>query len=78
MEERVKAVMARVFKINPADINSDTAPGNIKGWDSLKHMNLVAALEKEFDIEIDDEEYQEMVSFRIIVAIVNSYLEDEE
>lgn len=76
MEERVKAVMARIFKMDPSQINENTAPGNVAGWDSLKQMTLVAALEDEFDIEIDDEEYQEMINYRIIVAIVGSYLED--
>ena len=76
MEERVKAVMARVFKIDPSIINDDTAPGNVDGWSSLKQMSLIAALEDEFDIEIDDDEYQEMINYRVIVAIVRTYLED--
>jgi acyl carrier protein len=76
MEVRIKAVMARVFKVDPALINKDTAPGTIEGWDSLAQMNLVAALEDEFGIEIDEAEYEQMVSYRVIVAIIGTYLED--
>jgi acyl carrier protein len=76
MEDQVKAIMARVFKIDATLIKDDTAPGNVNGWDSLKQMNLVAALEDEFDIEIDDDEIQEMINYRVIVAILKTYLED--
>jgi acyl carrier protein len=76
VENRVAAVMARIFKMEPSQINDKIAPGNVAGWDSLKQMTLIAALEDEFDIEIDDEEFQEMINYRIIVAIIKSYLED--
>jgi len=76
MEDKVKSIMARVFKIDPSLINDDTAPGNVNGWDSLKQMSLIAAFEDEFDIQIDDDEMQEMINYRVIVAIIKTYLED--
>jgi acyl carrier protein len=76
LDVQVRNVMAKVLKIAPEQITDDTAPGTIKGWDSLRHMTLVTALEDEFDIEFDDEEFEQLVSFRIIVAVIQSYLED--
>lgn len=76
METRIKKVMARVLNIDPSIINNDTAPGNVDGWDSLDQINLIAALEDEFNIEFGDNEYEEMTSYRLIVAIVGTYLDE--
>ena len=76
IEDRIKAIMAKVLKVAPTAINDDTAPRTVEGWDSLTHMNLMAALEKEFDIDFSDEEFEEMINYRIIVAVISSYLED--
>jgi acyl carrier protein len=76
MDEKIKTVVARVLEIDPSLVNEQTSPGNVRGWDSLTQMNLVAALEDEFAIEFDDTEYEQMVSYPVIVAIVKSYLED--
>jgi len=75
IEDTIKKLMAQVFKVDLILITDDVGPGAFPKWDSLNHINLIAAIEDEFDIEIDDDEYEEMVSFKIIVAIVNSYME---
>ena len=46
--------MSSVFGISKEDIKDDASPDNIESWDSLKHMNLIVALEEEFDLEIPD------------------------
>lgn len=76
MEDRIKKVMASVFKMDPSQINEQTAPGNVEGWDSLVQMQLVVALEEEFGIRIDEEELAEMVNYRLVVAIISSYIEE--
>lgn len=74
-EERIKNVMAAVFDVPAAGITEDASPHDIKGWDSLKHMSLVLALEEEFDIRFDEAEIPTLVSFRIIAATVRAYAE---
>jgi acyl carrier protein len=76
MQNRIKKVMAEVFAIDPELINDTTSPGTLSGWDSINQMKLIAALEDEFDIEIDDDEIEEMVNYRVIVAIIESYMEE--
>ena len=75
MEDRIKNVMAAVFDISPAEISDDASPHDIKAWDSIKHMNLVLALEEEFDIQFEDAEIPSLVNFRIIAATVKAYAE---
>ena len=56
IEERIKNVMSAVFEIPVEQIQDDSSPDTIDSWDSLKHMNLVAALEEEFNVEFSDGE----------------------
>ena len=51
MEERIKKVFSNVFNLDIETINNESSPDNIESWDSLKHMNLILALEEEFEIE---------------------------
>ena len=45
MEVRIKQVMSNVFNLDINSINSMSSPDNIENWDSLKHMNLIVALD---------------------------------
>jgi acyl carrier protein len=72
MEGRVKKVMSDVFNIDVSLINNESSPDNIENWDSLKHMNLIVALEEEFEIEFDDEEIVDSMNFALILYILTS------
>ena len=41
----------------------------------VKHMNLVVALEEEFNIHFEDAEIPSLVNFKIIVATIEAYAE---
>ncbi len=53
---RVRAVFAEVFRIDPAILARASSPDTVQGWDSFGHLELVRALEHEFKItfEVDD------------------------
>ena len=72
MEDRIKKVMSDVFNIDVSLINNESSPDNIENWDSLKHMNLIVALEEEFEIEFDDEEIVDSMNYALIVIILKS------
>jgi acyl carrier protein len=74
-EDRIRNVMAAVFDVPATEITDDASPHDIKGWDSLKHMNLVLALEDEFDVHFDEAEIPSLVNFRIIAATIRAYAE---
>ena len=74
MEDRIKNVMAAVFDISPNEITDDSSPHDIKGWDSVKHMNLVLALEEEFNIRFEEAEIPSLVKFKIIAATIQAYV----
>lgn len=53
--ERVRNVVARTLKVDRALIGDDARFVEDLGADSIKSVELVAAFEEEFDIEMDDE-----------------------
>ncbi len=50
VHERLTNVFRDVFDNNTLEINDSTTSSDIEGWDSLEHINLVCAIEEEFNI----------------------------
>jgi acyl carrier protein len=44
---------------------------NVPSWDSLKHMNLVLALEEEFKVSIPDEDAANITSYALIKLVLD-------
>ena len=74
MERKIKAVMARVFKIDINDIDGDTSADNLDKWTSLEHVDLLLKLQKEFDIEFTDSQLVEMLDYKSVVQNVSAAL----
>lgn len=51
--ERVNKVFRVVFDKEDLIITENTSADDIEEWDSLQHINIIAMLEKEFNIEFD-------------------------
>jgi acyl carrier protein len=66
MEDRVKQVMAMVFGVDVKDIAGNAAPGTIEAWDSMRHMNLVIALEEEFAVRFGEDQIEQLISLPLI------------
>lgn len=75
MDEQIKELMANIFEVEVSDIGDDASPESIESWDSLKHMNLIVALEEEFNIQFTDEEILQMLNFQLISLILKEKLE---
>lgn len=67
MKNRVFKIVSQVFDVPVEHLNGNSSPDNIENWDSLRHMNLILALEEELNITFSDEEVVEMLSVGIII-----------
>jgi acyl carrier protein len=74
LEERVRAVIARTFRLSEEAATGDLRMGNPPAWDSLGHMGLVAAFEQEFDVRFPGHVLPELVSVPAIMDAVNTQL----
>jgi acyl carrier protein len=64
---KVLALMAETFNVERALINEDTSQKNLSEWDSLRHLNLMVALEDEFEVSFEPEQIAVMTSFATIM-----------
>jgi acyl carrier protein len=70
MTARVAKVFSEVLGVAADQITDETSPDNTPQWDSMAAMNLVVAIEDEFDVRLST---AEIVSMRN-VAIVKKVL----
>lgn len=73
LRERILKVMSLVFEVPIEMLNEESSSDTIGSWDSLKHLNLILALEEEFDIVIPDEEVGNLMNFKLIQIIVEEH-----
>ena len=69
--ERLKNLIAEIFKCDPATLTDDVGPGQVPGWDSLGHVTLIAALQKEFGREISLEDAIDVESIADLVRVLD-------
>ena len=60
--ERVKKIVAEQLGVNEADIKNESSFVDDLGADSLDTVELVMALEEEFECEIPDEEAEKITT----------------
>ncbi|RDL44211.1 acyl carrier protein [Marinomonas piezotolerans] len=68
--ERLVATFVTSLNIEANQVVDELEYNTISQWDSVAHMVLVAALEKEFDVMLDMDEIIEMSSVKIAKEIL--------
>lgn len=51
-DRRFRDTVAAVLKLPADDITDDLSPVNADSWDSLNQINLISALEQEFEVTL--------------------------
>jgi acyl carrier protein len=70
LNERVKQLVADLFKCDVTQVTDQTGPGEIPGWDSLGHVTLMAEIQKQFGSHVPVEDAIEVESVADLVAIL--------
>jgi acyl carrier protein len=74
VEERVKKIVVEQLGVNESEVSSDASFVDDLGADSLDTVELVMALEEEFDCEIPDEEAEKITTVQQAIDYINSHL----
>jgi len=56
ISEDLKQVILRALKLDEWDLSDATLAGEVPGWDSLSHINVIVAVEKHFGIHFSSVE----------------------
>lgn len=70
--ERLNEVFRDVFDDDTIEVDDLTTADDIDDWDSLEHINLIAAVEKEFGIKFRMGEVSGMQDVGEMVEIIMS------
>ncbi|BCA94977.1 hypothetical protein TUM19329_13380 [Legionella antarctica] len=71
MNKHLVSVLADVFGVRGDQIAIDLTKENLGSWDSLKQMDLVVSLEREFNILLDIQDIVKMNSVKNIIEVLN-------
>ena len=74
IEARVKKIVAEQLGVNVAEIKNESSFVDDLGADSLDTVELVMALEEEFECEIPDEEAEKITSVQQAIDYVTAHL----
>lgn len=70
INRQVKALIADLFRCDPADLTDATGPGDIPGWDSLGHVTLMVEIQKHFGSHVPVEDAIEVESIADLERIL--------
>lgn len=73
IEERVKKIVVEQLGVNEDEVSNESSFVDDLGADSLDTVELVMALEEEFDCEIPDEDAENITSVQQAIDYVNKH-----
>jgi acyl carrier protein len=73
--ERVKKIVVEQLGVNEDEVTEESSFVDDLGADSLDTVELVMALEEEFECEIPDEEAEKITTIRQAIDYVNSHVD---
>ncbi|HER63181.1 MAG TPA: acyl carrier protein [Desulfobacteraceae bacterium] len=71
IEERVKQIVAEQLGVDEDQVTNDASFMDDLGADSLDTVELVMALEEEFDVEISDEDAEKIQTVQDAVSYIS-------
>lgn len=74
IEERVKKIIVEQLGVNEEQVVNDASFVDDLGADSLDTVELVMALEEEFECEIPDEESAKITTVQEAINYVNAHI----
>jgi len=73
IEQRVKKIVAEQLGVNEAEVKTESSFVNDLGADSLDTVELVMALEEEFECEIPDDEAEKITTVAQAVGYITTH-----
>ena len=73
IEQRVRKIVAEQLGVNEADIKNESSFVDDLGADSLDTVELVMALEEEFECEIPDDEAENITNVQQAIDYVTNH-----
>jgi acyl carrier protein len=69
-EEKIRKIICEQLEVNEKDVVPEASFVDDLGADSLDQVELIMAMEEEFDISISDEEAEKIVTVRDAIEYI--------
>ena len=76
MKHKLFQVVSNVWDVPLGEINDDSSPDNIARWDSIRHIDLLVAIEEEFSVKFDDKQIVEMMNVALILLVLEEHIQN--
>lgn len=70
VQKRLNSIFCDIFDDESIKISDSTSAANIEDWDSLEHINLIAAVEEEFGMKFKMKEVSGMKNVGEMLDII--------
>ena len=71
MENKIIELIARVLNVPVGDVTLETEIGELDEWDSLRNVQIIAQLEKEFEVKITPDMIMDLEDVSDIISLIN-------
>ena len=78
VEQRIKKVTAQVLGVPESDINTQSGFASDLGAESIQSIQLVAAFEEEFGIQMDEEEALSVSTVGRAVDFIHKIVQEQK
>jgi len=68
----LQQTIASTLRVPPQSVTMSTVNEDLPAWDSLGHVNLMMALEQTFDIYVEVEDFERLISVRAILEYLGA------
>ena len=75
IEERVKRIVVEQLGVKPEEVSNEASFVDDLGADSLDTVELVMALEEEFETEIPDEQAEKITTIQQAIDFISEHFE---
>lgn len=70
MENKIIELIARVLNVPVCDVTLETEIGELDEWDSLRNVQIIAQLEKEFEVKITPDMIMDLEDVSDIISLI--------
>ncbi|AIW20299.1 acyl carrier protein [Vibrio coralliilyticus] len=70
MDVKLSTILSSVFGVQASEISASLTKADLQSWDSLKQMDLVTTLEREYSITLELMDIVSMTSVEAIMGVL--------
>ena len=70
MKEKFLASFKEALQIEDREVLTTDIFRDYDEWDSLSRLSLIAALDEEYDLQIEDKEFEQLLTVGDLMAVV--------